>query len=193
MVHRVKPTILIGTSTQAGAFNEPIVREMAATVDRPIILPLSNPTSKAEALPADLIAWTDGRVLTATGSPFEPVEHNGMTYEIAQSNNALVFPGLGLGVAVTKATRISNAMIAAAANAVADPGRRRQTRRQPPPAHDRAAHRISRRSHRRRQNRSRRRPHPRRTHQPHPASPRRDVEPRVSSHPTRRLTAPLQA
>ena len=119
VVDNARPTILIGTSTQAGAFTEPIVRRMASWMDRPIILPMSNPTSKAEAVPADLIQWTDGTVLTATGSPFEPVTHRGVTYEIAQSNNALIFPGLGLGVAVTKATRISGGMIAAAAHAVA--------------------------------------------------------------------------
>ena len=119
VVARAHPTMLIGTSTQAGAFTEAIVRDMAAHVERPIIMPLSNPTSKAEALPADLLAWTDGRVLTATGSPFEPVTHDGTRYTIAQANNALVFPGLGLGVAVVKATRISDRMIAAAADAVA--------------------------------------------------------------------------
>ncbi len=119
VVANAHPTILIGTSTQAGAFTESVVRTMAAEVARPIILPLSNPTSKAEALPADLIAWTDGRVLTATGSPFAPVLHRGRFYDIAQANNALVFPGLGLGVAVVKATRISDRMIAAAADAVA--------------------------------------------------------------------------
>ena len=91
------PTILIGTSTHAGAFTEAIVRDMAAHIERPIIMPLSNPTSKCEALPADLIDWTDGRVLTATGSPFGPVTHQDRTYHIAQANNALVFPGLGLG------------------------------------------------------------------------------------------------
>ena len=120
VVKHVHPTILIGTSTQTGAFTEAIVKDMAAHTDRPIILPLSNPTSKAEAVPADLIEWTDGKVLTATGSPFTPVTHNDRTYQIAQSNNALVFPGLGLGVAVAKATRISDRMIAAAAQAVAD-------------------------------------------------------------------------
>ena len=119
VVAHAHPTILIGTSTQAGAFTEAIVKDMAAHVDRPIIMPLSNPTSKAEALPADLIAWTDGRVLTATGSPFDPVTLRRRTYQIAQANNALVFPGLGLGVAVAKATRISDRMIAAAADAVA--------------------------------------------------------------------------
>jgi len=118
-VREVKPTMLIGTSTQAGAFTEQIVRDMAAHTPRPIIMPLSNPTSKAEALPADLIAWSHGGALVATGSPFDPVEHNGVTHQIAQANNALVFPGLGLGVTVARASRISQAMIAAAADAVA--------------------------------------------------------------------------
>jgi malate dehydrogenase (oxaloacetate-decarboxylating) len=119
VVAGVRPTMLIGTSTQAGAFTEAIVRQMATHVDRPVIMPLSNPTSKAEAVPADLIAWTDGRALVATGSPFDPVVHNGTTYRIAQANNALVFPGLGLGVAVARASRVSDPMLAAAADAVA--------------------------------------------------------------------------
>jgi malate dehydrogenase (oxaloacetate-decarboxylating) len=119
VVVNANPTMLIGTSTQHGAFTEGIVRQLAATVDRPIILPLSNPTSKAEAVPGDLIRWTDGRALVATGSPFPPVSHGGRTYTIAQANNALVFPGLGLGVAVVRARRITDAMIAAAADAVA--------------------------------------------------------------------------
>jgi malate dehydrogenase (oxaloacetate-decarboxylating) len=120
VVTNANPTMLIGTSTQSGAFNETIVRHMASTVDRPIIMPLSNPTSKAEALPEDLMKWTDGRALVATGSPFPPVSHNGRTYTIAQANNALVFPGLGLGVAVVRARRITDEMIAAAADAVAE-------------------------------------------------------------------------
>jgi malate dehydrogenase (oxaloacetate-decarboxylating) len=119
VVANAKPTMLIGTSTQHGAFTEPIVRQMASAVERPIIMPLSNPTSKAEAVPEDLIRWTDGRALVATGSPFPPVGYGGRTYTIAQANNALVFPGLGLGVAVVRARRITDAMIAAAANAVA--------------------------------------------------------------------------
>jgi malate dehydrogenase (oxaloacetate-decarboxylating) len=119
VVEKVAPTILIGTSTQTGAFTEQIVRNMAAHVDRPIIMPLSNPTSKAEALPADLIRWTDGRALVAAGGPFPPVEYGGCRYRIAQANNALVFPGIGLGVTVARARRISVGMISAAANAIA--------------------------------------------------------------------------
>jgi malate dehydrogenase (oxaloacetate-decarboxylating) len=119
VVANAKPTMLIGTSTQSGAFTEGIVRQMASTVDRPVIMPLSNPTSKAEAVPEDLIRWTDGRALVATGSPFLPVSYGGRTYTIAQANNALVFPGLGLGVAVVRAQRVDDAMIAAAADAVA--------------------------------------------------------------------------
>jgi malate dehydrogenase (oxaloacetate-decarboxylating) len=119
VVRNVHPTMLIGCSTQAGAFTEAIVRDMAAHCTRPIIMPLSNPTSKAEAMPADLLAWTDGAALVATGSPFAPVEHGGVTYHIAQANNALVFPGLGLGVTVARASRITERLIAAAADAVA--------------------------------------------------------------------------
>jgi malate dehydrogenase (oxaloacetate-decarboxylating) len=119
VVAKVRPTMLIGTSTQAGAFTEAIVRGMAAHTERPIVMPLSNPTSKCEALPADVLAWTEGRALVATGSPFAPVELEGTTYSIAQANNALVFPGLGLGVTVARASRISERMIAAAADAVA--------------------------------------------------------------------------
>ena len=92
---------------------------MAAHAERPIIMPLSNPTAKCEAVPADVLAWTGGRALVATGSPFPPVTVEGVTYHIAQANNALVFPGLGLGVTVSRATRISDGMIAAAADAVA--------------------------------------------------------------------------
>jgi malate dehydrogenase (oxaloacetate-decarboxylating) len=119
VVGHVHPTMLIGTSTQAGAFSEAIVRQMAAHTERPVIMPLSNPTSRSEAVPADLIAWTDGRALVATGSPFDPVVGDDTTYRIAQANNALVFPGLGLGVAVARARRVSDRMLAAAADAVA--------------------------------------------------------------------------
>jgi malate dehydrogenase (oxaloacetate-decarboxylating) len=119
VVSRTRPTMLIGTSTQPGAFSEAIVTEMAAHADRPIIMPLSNPTSHAEARPADLVAWTGGRALIATGSPFGPVMYGNRRYEIAQANNALIFPGLGLGVTVCRARRVSDGMLAAAAHALA--------------------------------------------------------------------------
>ena len=118
-MRQVKPTILIGTSTVGGAFTEAIVRGMAAQVERPIIFPLTNPTAQSEAVPADLLAWTKGRAVIATGSPFDPVSYAGKTYPIAQANNALVFPGLGLGTIVTRARTVSDGMLAAAAAAVA--------------------------------------------------------------------------
>ncbi len=120
VVARSRPSMLIGTSTQPGVFSEAIITEMAAHTARPVIMPLSNPTSHSEAQPADLIAWTGGRALIATGSPFPPVEHDGTVYQIAQANNALIFPGLGLGVTVSRARRVSDGMLAAAANALAD-------------------------------------------------------------------------
>ena len=119
IVRNAEPTMLIGTSTQPAAFTEQIVRQMASKVERPIIMPLSNPTSKCEALPNDLIRWTEGRALVAAGSPFAPVTYEGRTYQIAQANNALIFPGLGLGVTVARASRITDGMLAAAADAVA--------------------------------------------------------------------------
>jgi malate dehydrogenase (oxaloacetate-decarboxylating) len=118
VVHRVKPTMLIGASTAAGSFTEAIVKEMAAHTERPIVFALSNPPARAEANPADLLAWTDGRALIATGSPFAPVTYKGVTYVVAQVNNAMLYPGLGLGVIVSRASRISDGMFAAAANAV---------------------------------------------------------------------------
>lgn len=119
VVRRVHPTILIGTSGQANSFTEQVVREMAAHVERPIILPMSNPTSLSEATPRDLLSWTDGRALVATGSPFAPVTVGSYTYVIGQANNALVFPGIGLGAVVAGASRVSARMIRAAADAVA--------------------------------------------------------------------------
>ena len=119
IVRNAEPTMLIGTSTQPAAFTEQIVKQMASKVERPIIMPLSNPTSKCEALPSDLIRWTDGRALVAAGSPFAPVTYEGRTYQIAQANNALIFPGLGLGVTVARASRVTDGMLAAAADAVA--------------------------------------------------------------------------
>jgi len=120
VVARVHPTILIGTSTRSGAFTEGIVRQMAAHVRRPVILPMSNPTELAEARPADLIRWTEGRALVATGSPFGPVDYDGVRYEIGQANNALVFPGIGLGVVASRAWRVTDHMLSAAAHAVAE-------------------------------------------------------------------------
>jgi malate dehydrogenase (oxaloacetate-decarboxylating) len=119
VVRRVHPTILVGTSTVHGAFTEQIVRELAAHVDQPVILPMSNPTSLSEATPADLVGWTGGRALIATGSPFGPVTYQGVTYQIGQANNALIFPGLGLGALLSRARRVTDHMITAAARAVA--------------------------------------------------------------------------
>ncbi|MFZ1411950.1 MAG: NAD-dependent malic enzyme [Micropruina sp.] len=119
VVRNVRPTLLIGTSAQPGCFTQEIVTEMAAHVAQPIIMPLSNPTALVEATPADLLAWTEGRALIATGSPFKPVTVGEVTHMIAQANNALVFPGLGLGVAVSQASRVTDGMITAAARAVA--------------------------------------------------------------------------
>ena len=119
VVRAVSPTIILGTSGQGGAFTERVVKEMASHVDRPVIMPLSNPTELAEAVPADVLSWTDGRALIASGSPFAPVTYGNVTYTIAQANNALVFPGLGLGVAVSRASRVTDRMITAAAAALA--------------------------------------------------------------------------
>ena len=120
VVRRVHPTILIGTSGRTGAFTEPIVKDMAAHCARPVILPMSNPTSLSEAVPADLIRWTEGHALVATGSPFPPVDYRGTRYVIGQANNALIFPGLGLGVIAARATRVTDGMLAAAADAVSE-------------------------------------------------------------------------
>lgn len=119
VVTHSRATMLIGTSTQPGAFTEQIVTEMATHAERPVIMPLSNPTSHSEAQAADLISWTDGRALIATGSPFPPVTYRGVQYRVAQANNALIFPGLGLGVTVSRARRVSDGMLAAAADALA--------------------------------------------------------------------------
>ena len=120
VVVRVHPTVLIGTSTRAGAFTEAVVRDIAAHAERPVILPMSNPTALSEATPADLISWAGGRALVATGSPFGAVDHGGIRYEIGQANNALIFPGLGLGVIAARARRVTEGMLLAAARAVAD-------------------------------------------------------------------------
>ncbi|MCG7208831.1 NAD-dependent malic enzyme [Streptomyces arenae] len=119
-VKQVKPTILLGTSTVDGAFTREVVEAMAEGTERPIILPLSNPTSRIEAMPADVIAWSKGKALVAVGIPVPPVEHDGVTYEIAQANNALLYPGLGLGTVVSGASKVTDGMLLAAARAVAD-------------------------------------------------------------------------
>jgi malate dehydrogenase (oxaloacetate-decarboxylating) len=118
VVRRVKPTMLIGASTVFGSFTEAIVREMAAHTERPIIFALSNPATRAEADPSNLIDWTDGRALIATGSSFAPVTYRGATHVIGQVNNAMLYPGLALGAIVSRASRISDGMFASAANAV---------------------------------------------------------------------------
>jgi malate dehydrogenase (oxaloacetate-decarboxylating) len=118
VVGRVQPTMLIGASTVGGAFTEAIVREMAAHTERPIVFALCHPPARAAANPADLLAWTDGRALIATGSAFAPVTHKGVTYVIGQLNNAMLYPGLALGTIVSRASRISEGMFGAAASAV---------------------------------------------------------------------------
>ncbi len=120
VVRHVAPTVLIGASGVSGAFDEAIVRQMARGTPRPIIMPLSNPTALAEAEPNNLIAWSDGKALVATGSPFAPVVYGGTTYFIAQANNSMIFPGLGLGTIATRARLISDGMFAAAAATIAD-------------------------------------------------------------------------
>jgi malate dehydrogenase (oxaloacetate-decarboxylating) len=126
VVKRVRPTILIGTAAQPQAFTEDVVREMARHVARPLVFPLSNPTSKSEALPVDVIAWTEGRAFVATGSPFDDVQYDGRRIRIGQCNNAYIFPGVGLGVIVSRARRVTDAMFVAAARTLSElsPARR---------------------------------------------------------------------
>jgi malate dehydrogenase (oxaloacetate-decarboxylating) len=120
VIANVRATALIGLSTQGSAFTESIVREMAAKVERPIIFPLSNPTDRAEAHPADLIEWTQGRALVAAGSPFSPVKYGGRMIPIAQCNNVYIFPAIGLAVAACRAKRVTDGMMLAAARALAE-------------------------------------------------------------------------
>jgi malate dehydrogenase (oxaloacetate-decarboxylating) len=118
-VEHVKPTILIGTSTAHGAFTKEVVHALAAGVERPILLPLSNPTSRIEVMPADAVQWSDGRALIAVGIPTDAVEYHGVSHVIGQANNALLYPGLGLGTIVSGARHVTDDMLLAAAEAVA--------------------------------------------------------------------------
>ena len=119
VVARMRPTILVGTSTAGGAFTEQVIREMARHVERPMIFPLSNPTERIEAIPADVIKWTDGRGLVGTGTPWNPVPYKGTEYVIGQANNALIYPGIGLGTIAAGADHVTDGMLLAAAQAIA--------------------------------------------------------------------------
>ena len=119
VVKQVKPTILIGTSTDHGAFTEEVVKALCAGVERPILLPLSNPTEKIEVMPADAVQWSDGKALISVGIPVPPVPYKSVNYHIGQANNAMLYPGLGLGVIVSGAKEVTDGMLLAAAEAVA--------------------------------------------------------------------------
>lgn len=119
IIRTVKPTVLIGTSGVPGAFTEEVVRAMAEINERPAIMPISNPTKLCEAKASDIIKWSDGRALVVTGSPSDPVEYKGVTYNIGQANNALLYPGLGLGIIVAKAKTVTDNMLSAAAHGIA--------------------------------------------------------------------------
>ncbi len=135
VVRNVQPTVLIGVSAQQGAFTEEVVRTMAKNTARPVIFPLSNPTSHSEATPQDILDWTNGCALIGTGSPFAPVKINGKEVHIDQTNNSYIFPGLALGIIASHATRVSDAMIKAAALALAarSPAREDKTANLLPP------------------------------------------------------------
>jgi malate dehydrogenase (oxaloacetate-decarboxylating) len=120
VVANAEPTVLIGVSGQPGIFREDIIRQMTLAVARPIIFPLSNPTSRSEATPQDLMTWTEGRAVVGTGSPFPPVVRHGRSLAVDQTNNAYVFPGIGLGVLAVRARRVTDGMFVAAAKVLAD-------------------------------------------------------------------------
>ena len=120
LIEKVKPTIMIGVSGQGSLFSQPVIEALHAGCKRPLVMPLSNPTSRAEATPEEVLTWTNGEALVATGSPFEPVELAGKTYSIAQCNNVYIFPGVGLGVIAAGASRVTDNMLMAASNALAE-------------------------------------------------------------------------
>ncbi len=119
-VSNAHPTVLIGVSGQAGLFTKAVVEAMQVHCERPLILPLSNPTSQVEAQPVDILRWTSGKAMVATGSPFQPVDMGGQRFEIAQCNNSYIFPGIGLGVITAKAARVTDNMMMAASKALAE-------------------------------------------------------------------------
>ncbi|MBU2453012.1 MAG: NAD-dependent malic enzyme, partial [Proteobacteria bacterium] len=120
VIKNEKVTVLIGTSGQPGCFTKQIVTAVGENTDRPVILPLSNPTAKTEALPKDIYEWTDGKALVATGSPFDPVNYKGKSYRIGQMNNAFIFPGVGLGIVASGATEVLPVFFSAAAHAITE-------------------------------------------------------------------------
>ncbi len=120
VVRRVRPSVLVGTTGSPGCFTEGAIRQMARSAPAPVVMPLSNPTSRTEARPADVLAWTDGRALVATGSPFEAVERAGRTHVIGQANNAFAFPGVGLGAIVAEVREVSDELFLAAAEALSE-------------------------------------------------------------------------
>jgi malate dehydrogenase (oxaloacetate-decarboxylating) len=120
VVSNVHPSILIGVSGKPGLFTEAVIREMYSHCSRPIVLPLSNPSKHVEAHPDDVIEWTDGQAIVATGSPFPAVEYAGQKFEISQCNNSYIFPGIGLGVIAAKSSKISDDMLMVASTTLAD-------------------------------------------------------------------------
>ncbi len=131
VVRQVKPTVLIGASTAHGAFTRQIVETMSAGVERPVIFPISNPTSQIEAMPADVIAWSQGKALVATGLPIPPADYAGVRYRFGQANNALLYPGLGLGTIVAGASKVTDAHAAGGRRGGGRPGRCQRAGRLP--------------------------------------------------------------